>query len=96
MTLHKLATPYALITDIDDLILALANILNIETFCVNPTHDHIYLSNIYDEANVYLMSSAFRAPYDVWLSPEKFCELMLDIVTGMSAKEAYNKQGYAF
>ena len=96
MTLHKLSTPYSLITDIDDLVLALADILNVETCCVNSAHDHMYISNIYDENNVYLISSAFRTPSDVWLSPEKFCELILDILSGMPAKEAYNKQGYTF
>lgn len=96
MTLHKLSTPYSLITDVDDLVLALANILSIETCCINPAHDHIYISNIYDETKVYLISSIFRAPSDVWISPEKFCELFLDILSGMPALEAYNKQGYTF
>lgn len=96
MTLHKLSTPYSLVTDVDEIVLALANILNVDTSSINPTHDHIYITNIYDENEARLISSAFRAPSDVCISPENFCELFIDILSGMPAKKAYNKQGYTF
>ena len=96
MTLHKLATPYSLITDIDDLVITLVEILNVETCNIKPTYDHIYLANIYDRHSMYIASSAIRAPTDVWTSPDRFYELILDILSGMPVIEAYEKQGYTF
>ena len=96
MSLHKLATPYSLITDIDDLVVTLANILNIETCAIKPTHDHMCIANVFDRHNTYLVSSPIRAPSDVWISPDRFYELMQDIFSGMPAIEAYTKQGYTF
>lgn len=95
MTLHKLANAYSLITDIDDLVITLANILNVECD-IKPTHDHIYIANVYDRHSMYIASSPIRAPSDVWISPDRFYELILDILTGMPATEAYIKQGYIF
>ena len=96
MTLHKLATPYSLITDIDDLVITLANILNVETCHIKPTDDHIYIANVYNRHSMYLASSPIRAPTDVWISPDRFYELLQDILTGIPAIEAFNKQGYTF
>ena len=96
MTLHKLATPYSLITDIDDLVIALADIFNVEASCINPTHDHMYIVNIYDRHSMYLTSSPIRTSSDVWISPDRFYELILDILSGMPAIEAYSKQGYTY
>ena len=76
--------------------ITLADILNIETSLINPTHDHIYITNIYDRHNMYLASSPIRAPSDVWISPDRFYELLQDILLGMPAIEAYSKQGYIF
>lgn len=96
MTLHKLSTPYSLITDIDDLVITLVDILNVKTCNIKPTDDHIYLADIYSRHSMYIASSDIRAPTDVWISPDRFYELILDILSGMSAKEAYEKQGYTF
>ena len=96
MTLHKLATAYSLITDIDDLVITLADILNVGTSRINPTHDHMYVADIYNRHSMYLTSSPIRTSSDVWISPDRFYELILDILSGMPAIEAYSKQGYIF
>ena len=96
MTLHKLATPYSLITDIDDLVITLADILNVKTSYINPTHDHMYIANVYDRHSMYLTSSPIRAPSDVLISPDRFYELLQDILSGMPTIVAYSKQGYIF
>ena len=96
MTLHKLVAPYSLITDINDLVITLANVFNVETWNIKPTHDHIYIANAYDRHSMYLTSSATRTSDDVWISPDSFYELLQDILSGMPAIEAFNKQGYTF
>ena len=96
MTLHKLAAPYSIITDINDLVITLANTLNVEAYNIKPTHDHIFIANPYDRRSIYLTSSATRSLDDVWISPDRFCELLQDILSGMSVIEAFNKQGYTF
>lgn len=96
MSLHKLSTPYSLITDIDDLVITLADILNVDISSIDPSHDHIYIANVYDRNSMYLASSPIRTPSDVWISPDRFYEVMQDILSGMPAIEAYSKQGYIF
>ena len=96
MTLHKLPTAYSLIADIDDLVITLANILNVETCLIKPTDDHMYIANVYDRHRMYLVSSPIRTPSDVWISPDRFYEVLQDILSGMTALDAYSKQGYTF
>ena len=95
MSLQLLNTPARLITDVDPVIINLCKQFEIDTPWIDIEHDHIYLA-LADSPEIYLTSSSIRLKEDVYITPDVFLNIILDIVSGMPAKLAYEKQGYTF
>ena len=93
MKLISLASHQSLITDISDEVLDLADILDIP-FHVERTDDHIYVIDNVEKPS--LGSFIIRNNNDVLITAEAFNEILLDIASGMTVLEAFNKQGYTF
>lgn len=93
MELLKLFSHQSLITEISDELVTFAEFLDIPIELHDPT-DHIYITEPYGEC--CLESYEFRRASDVMVSSEVFCEVLMDIKSGMSVIDAYNKQGYTF
>ena len=93
MELIQLANHQALITEISDEILDLANILEIP-FEVERVDDHIYMVDKTGDPS--LGSFIIRRDSDELVTSETFSEILLDIKSGMTVLEAYNKHGYTF
>ena len=93
MEFIKLYSRETLITAISDEVSDLAAFLDIPTN-IDRDDDHIYISNPF--TNFSLNTFDNRRTRDVMVSPKVFCEILMDIKSGMSILEAYNKQGYTF
>lgn len=93
MELIRLANHQALITEISDEILNLANILEIPSE-VEREDDHIYIVD--KTGDPFLGSFITRRDSDELVTSETFSEILLDIKSGMTVLEAFNKQGYTF
>ena len=93
MELIELYSHEALITTISDEISDLADFLGIPTN-IDRDDDHIYINNFF--TNLSLNTFDNRRTRDVMVSPKVFCEILIDIKSGMSVREAYEKQGYTF
>ena len=93
MGLIKLYSREALITAISDEVFDLADFLGIPTN-IDHADDHIYI--IVFNSTVNISTFINRRASDVMVSPKVFCEILMDIKSGMSVREAYNKQGYTF
>ena len=93
MGLIKLYSREALITAISDEVSDLAAFLDIPTN-IDREDDHIYIRDF--NSVVSLDTFHNRRASDVMVSPKVFCEVLMDIKSGMSVREAYNKQGYTF
>lgn len=93
MKLLELVSEQALITEISTEVIDLANFLEIPHE-IEKSDDHIYIK----EPDLPLSLSSFfiRRDSDVMVSPKIFCEILMDIKSGMSVLEAYNKHGYTF
>ena len=89
----KLHSHEALIIHISDDVYNLACLLDIPTR-ITHIDDHSYIR----EFNSVLSIEGFpiRRARDVMVGSEVFCEILMDIKGGMSALEAFNKQGYTF
>ena len=93
MGLIQLANHQALITEISDEILDLANILEIPAD-IDLEDDHIYIA---DKIGALSLGSFYvRRESDILIPNETFSDLLLDIRSGMTVLEAYNKHGYTF
>lgn len=93
MELIKLYSHEGLITAISTEVYDLACLLDIPTN-INHDDDHIYIREPFKDLG--LDSYRFRRDSDVRVSSKVFCEILTDIKAGISAREAYNKQGYTF
>ena len=93
MGLIKLYSRETLITAISDEVSDLAAFLDVPTN-IDRADDHIYI-NVFN-STVSLNTFNNRRASDVMVSPKVFCEVLMDIKSGMSVREAYNKQGYTF
>lgn len=93
MELIKLYSHEGLITAISTEVYDLACLLDIPTN-INHEHDHIYIKEPFKDLR--LESYRNRRVSDVMVSSKVFCEVLMDIKAGISAREAYNKQGYTF
>lgn len=93
MELIKLCSREALITAISDEVSDLTAFLGIPTN-IDREDDHIYISGF--NSTVIISTFINRRASDVMVSTEVFCEVLMDIKSGMSVREAYNKQGYTF
>ncbi|MEG0486300.1 MAG: hypothetical protein RR575_00045 [Acinetobacter sp.] len=93
MELIHLFTYQSLIAEISDELATFAAFLDIPTN-IDREDDHIYIKDF--NSAVSLNTFDNRRNSDVMVSPEVFCEILIDIKSGMSIREAYNKQGYTF
>ena len=96
MSLQLLSTSARLITDVDPVIINLCQQLNIETSWIILEDDYMYLAQASKPKSLFLTTSSRRTPQDVYTTPDVFLNILLDIVSGMPAKLAYEKQGYTF
>ena len=96
MSLHVLSTSARLITDVDPVIINLCQQLNIKTSWIILEDDHMFLAQADRPELLFLTTASKRTPQDVYTSPNVFLNILLDIVSGISAKLAYEKQGYTF
>ena len=93
MGLTRLFSHQSLITETSDELLNLASFLEIPAD-INLEDDHIFI--IYKVGALSLGSFFVRRESDVVISNKAFSEILLDIKSGMTVLEAYNKQGYTF
>ena len=93
MELTHLFSHQSLITEISDELLTLASFLEIPAdVCLED--DHIY---ILDKVGVLSLGSFHaRRESDVLIPNETYSEILIDITSGMTVLEAYNKHGYTF
>ena len=89
----KLRTHEALITHVSDEVYNLACLLDIPTD-IKHDDDHIYITD--SKSVLRIVSFPIRRDSDVMVSSKVFCEILMDIVGGLTVLEAYNKQGYTF
>lgn len=93
MGLIHLPSHQSLITNPSDELLNLASFLEIPTD-INLEDDHIF---IIDKVGALSLGSFFvRRDTDVAIPNKTYSELLIDITSGMTVLEAYNKQGYTF
>ena len=93
MGLIHLYSHQALITEISDELLNLASFLEIPAD-ISLEDDHIY---IVDEVGALSLGSFFwRRDTDVLIPNATYSEILIDIRSGMTVLEAYNKHGYTF
>ena len=95
MSLQLLNSADRLITDIDSVIINLCKQFEITERWINMEHDHMYLA-LADSPEIFLTSASMRLKEDVYITPDIFLNIILDIASGMPTKLAYEKQGYTF
>lgn len=90
--IHLLSHQY-LITEISDELIILAAFLEIPAD-IELEDDHIF---IVDKVGALSLSSfCMRRDSDVLISNKTYSEILIDIRSGMTVLEAYNKHGYTF
>ena len=93
MGLIHLPSHQALITEISDELLNLAAFLEIPAD-IALEDDHIFIA---DKVGALSLCSFYvKQGTDVLISNEAYSEILLDITSGMTVLEAYNKHGYTF
>ena len=93
MELTRLFSHQSLITETSDELLNLASFLEIPAD-IDLEDDHIY---ILDKVGALSLGSFHaRRESDVVISNQAFSDLLMDITSGMTILEAYNKHGYTF
>ena len=93
MGLIHLPSHQALITEISDELRNLAAFLEIPAD-IKLEDDHIF---IIDNVGALSLGSFFmRRATDVLISNKTYSEILIDITSGMTVLEAYNKHGYTF
>ena len=93
MELTHLFSHQSLITEPSDELLNLAAFLEIPAD-IDLEDDHIY---IVDKVGALSLGSFFmRRDSDVLIPNETYSEILIDITSGMTILEAYNKHGYTF
>ena len=93
MELIKLSLHESLVTEVSGEVTDFAAFLDIP-YDIQSEDDHIYIKKA--SLPVELTSFRHRRDSDVMVSPKVFCEILMDIVGGLTVREAYNKQGYTF
>ena len=83
----------SLITETSDELLNLASFLEIPAD-IDLEDDHVFIMD--SVGALSLGSFRVRRDTDVLISNQTYSELILDITSGMTVLEAYNKQGYTF
>ena len=93
MGLIHLFSHQSLITETSDELVNLALLLEIPAD-IDLEDDHIF---ILDKVGALSIGSfRVRRESDVLISNKTYSELLMDITSGMTVLEAYNKQGYTF
>lgn len=93
MKYTRLTSHQALITETSNELLILASFLEISAD-INLEDDHIF---IIDKVGTLSLGSFFlRRHTDVLVSNKAYSEILIDITSGMTVLEAYNKHGYTF
>ena len=93
MKLIRLFSHQALITEISDELLNLASFLDIPAD-INLEDDHVFIA---DKVGALSLGSFYvRRESDVLISNKTYSEILMDITSGMTVLEAYNKHGYTF
>ena len=93
MELTHLFSHQYLITEISDELLNLASFLEIPAD-IDLEDDHIF---IVDKVGALSLGSyPLRRDTDLVISNKAFSDLLIDITSGMTILEAYNKHGYTF
>ena len=95
MSLQLLNSAGRLITDVDPVIINLCKQFEIDSRWIDIEHDHMYLA-LADSPEIYLTSASIRLKEDVYITPDIFLNIILDIASGIPIKLAYEKQGYTF
>ena len=93
MELTRLLSHQSLITEISDELLNLASFLEIPAD-IDLEDDHIFIVD--KVGTLSLGSFRVRRESDVLISNKTYSELLIDITSGMTVLEAYNKHGYTF
>lgn len=94
MELTHLFSHQSLITETSNELLTLASFLGIPADDVDLEDDHIF---IIDKVGALSLGSfLWRRDSDILISNKTYSEILLDITSGMSVLEAYNKHGYTF
>ncbi len=93
MELTHLFTHQSLITETSDELINLASFLGIPAD-ISLEDDHIYILG--KVGTLYLGSFFWRRDTDVLIPNKEYSEILIDITSGMTILEAYNKHGYTF
>ena len=93
MELIKLALHESLVTEVSGEVVDFAAFLEIP-YDIQSEDDHTYIKEA--SLPVELTSFSLRRNSDVMVSSKVFCEILMDIIGGLTVLEAYNKQGYTF
>ena len=93
MELIQLFSHQSLITETSDDLINLASFLEIPA-AIDLEDDHIFIAD--KVGALSLGSFHVRRENDVLISNEIYSELLIDIISGMTILEAYNKHGYTF
>ena len=93
--MQNLRTSAYLTADMDNSILDLVYILNLP-ICINPHHDHLYISTDRKDNLDRIYSYGSKTTYDARVSVEVFSEILIDIASGMKVRQAFKRQGYTY
>ena len=93
MELTRLFSHQSLITETSNELLILASFLQIPAD-IDLEDDHIFIIDKVGELS--LGSFLVRRDSDVLIPNNIYSDLLLDITSGMTVLEAYNKHGYTF
>ena len=93
MGLIRLFSHQSLITETSDELLNLASFLEIPAD-IDLEDDHIFIAD--KVGALSLGSFHVRRDSDVLIPNQTYSELIIDITSGMTVLEAYNKHGYTF
>ena len=93
MKLTRLPSHQSLVTKPSVELIDFATFLDIP-LDIDLEDDHIFIIDSKEE--LALESFRVRRGSDVHVSTEIFCEVLMDIKSGMTVLEAFNKQGYTF
>ena len=93
MELTHLFSHQSLITETSDELLNLASFLEIPAD-INLEDDHVFI--IAKVGALYLGSFSMRRDSDILIPNKTYSEILIDITSGMTVLEAYNKHGYTF
>lgn len=89
----RLISHQSLITETSDELVNLASFLEIPAD-INLEDDHIFIT---DKVGALSLGSFFvRRESDVAIPNKTYSDLLIDITSGMTVLEAYNKHGYTF